>query len=182
MHAFIRFFSGLAGRSIGGFASSFIRACLIALPLLFVGGLSQAQTFYDSFSHGTGGVASIIATTTDSAGNSYALGNFSSTGGALTGAGMSLTPVGTYDGFIAKFNASGALIWAHNFGGPGVTVNVGGLALDASGNVYAGGSFYGGSLTAPAVTKISTTNSSRAAPWLTRRSRLPATGTCLPWR
>ena len=153
MLAFTRFFSTAADRS-GNVLSSLARTSCLTLPLLFASGLSQAQTFSDGFSQANGGAAYILATATDSAGNSYALGTMSNAG-ALTGAGVNLTPVGVNDGFIAKFNASGAMVWAHNFGGPGATVNVGGMALDPSGNIYLGASFSGANLTAPAVTKIS---------------------------
>lgn len=158
MYPLGRLFAGLAGRRSGAGLSSLVRTCFLALPLLLISGLSHAQSFYDNFAQGAGGSSVIVTTRTDSAGNSYVLGTLSGTGGALTGAGVNLTPIGTADGWIAKFNASGALLWAHNFGGPGVSVNAGGIAVDASGNLYVGASFYGGNLTAPTVTKISTTN------------------------
>lgn len=54
------------------------------------------------------------------------------------------TAVGTKDVFIMRLNPQGQLMWVVT-GGGSTTDEIGGLAIDASGNVYATGRFYGAS-------------------------------------
>ena len=56
-------------------------------------------------------------------------------GGVLTSAGLT-------DVFLAKFDATGAHVWSHRFGDPGLQ-NTAGVAVDASGNVAFTGHFRG---------------------------------------
>lgn len=51
-------------------------------------------------------------------------------------------PYYQYDFFFAKYDPNGNLLWAHKIGG-NVNEEAGGIALDAAGNVYIAGAFYG---------------------------------------
>ncbi len=84
----------------------------------------------------------VRAMRTDAAGNVFVAGTFTgvTTLGAA-GAGP-LTSLGGADGFLAKYDPSGALLWARRFGGT-LDERVTDLALDAGGNVYVGGGFEG---------------------------------------
>ena len=76
----------------------------------------------------------------DAAGNAYVGGSFQNT--INFNATTSLTSLGSNDVFVAKLDPTGALLWAKGFGGA-ATDSLGGLAVDASGNVYAAGTFGG---------------------------------------
>jgi hypothetical protein len=80
----------------------------------------------------------------DSSGRIYVRGVF--TYGNLTA--PPLTIIGIQDVFAMKLDESGNTIWAKNFGGPGTTVDPGGLAVAGGGNVYLSGAF-GANLTTP---------------------------------
>lgn len=84
----------------------------------------------------------------DQAGNLYITRNFL---GSSTSSDTDLTSAGDNDGFIAKFSAEGTLIWAHRFGGQGSVFPLA-IAVDGAGNSYVTGYYFGGSLTAGAVT------------------------------
>jgi hypothetical protein len=77
----------------------------------------------------------------DPSGNVYVTGKLDGPVDLDPGAGIvSPSPLGVWDGFVAKYTASGALVWAHRFGSTGID---GGqkLALDPSGNVWVAGDF-----------------------------------------
>jgi hypothetical protein len=78
--------------------------------------------------------------TTDAAGNVYATGMYYDT---ITIAGITLTgtPIHYNHAFTAKYDASGNLIWLNQYkgGAGGVAQSAGVIELDASGNVYIGG-------------------------------------------
>jgi Beta-propeller repeat len=80
----------------------------------------------------------------DASGNSYVTGNFSGT--ATFGFGeanqKTLTSEGDFDIFIAKYNSSGALLWAKRAGGTSLDEGFG-IAVDGSGNSYVTGYFDG---------------------------------------
>ncbi len=79
---------------------------------------------------------------TDIAGNIVVAGTFTGVT-TLGAAGASpLTSLGGTDGFVAKFDPAGALLWARRFGGT-LDERVTDLAVDGSGNVYVGGGFEG---------------------------------------
>ncbi|MEO5570138.1 MAG: SBBP repeat-containing protein, partial [Bacteroidia bacterium] len=83
------------------------------------------------------------AVTVDAAGNVYTTGYFESTCDFDPGAGIvNLNSVGNMDVFIMKSDASGNLLWAKSVGGTGDDEGKT-IAVDASGNVYIGGSFSG---------------------------------------
>ncbi len=85
----------------------------------------------------------------DSNGNIFVTGYFNDTANVF---GASLISNGNYDGYIAKLNSGGDLIWAHNFGGALAenpqTVFVDNLDnIYIAGNFYASGNFFGTTLT-----------------------------------
>jgi hypothetical protein len=76
----------------------------------------------------------------DAAGNVFVGGAFS---GKQTIGASTLKSVGSWDGFIAKLDTGGAVIWAKNVAaGPGY-VETSSIGVDKSGNVYASGPFEG---------------------------------------
>jgi hypothetical protein len=60
-----------------------------------------------------------------------------------------LGKIGTQDTMALKLNATGAVIWAKNFGGTGTDTTGNSIACDAKGNIYLGGAFRRGDLIAP---------------------------------
>ncbi len=93
---------------------------------------------------GGSGITQIGAPVFDSAGNRYVSGGFT---GTFTVGATTLTATRDFDAFIAKYDANGNGLWARRGSGltTGVTnipiEGVTALAVDANGNVYAGGSF-----------------------------------------
>ena len=73
----------------------------------------------------------------DASGNSYVTGSFR--GSATFGPGetnaTTLTSAGIFDIFVAKYDASGDLVWATRAGGTGTDVG-NGIALDDAGNSF----------------------------------------------
>ncbi len=79
----------------------------------------------------------------DGAGNVYVAGYFNGVVDFDPGAGVAnLTSDGAEDIFVAKFDNTGSLIWARRIGGGGEQ-RARAVTVDASGNVYATGSFAG---------------------------------------
>ncbi len=77
----------------------------------------------------------------DSAGNTYLAGSFTGTVDFDDGPGTRLlTSTGSLDGFVAKYDPSGVLLWVKNWGGVD-NDEVDGLAVDGSGNVVITGEF-----------------------------------------
>ena len=89
--------------------------------------------------------------TIDSSGDLYLTGIYSNTltlynsDGTAFGTTLS-NPAGS-DGFVAKYNSSGFAQWAARFGTAGTDSGFG-VSTDSSGNVYLGGYFSGGTITA----------------------------------
>jgi hypothetical protein len=75
----------------------------------------------------------------DSNGNSYITGEFQ---GSSTFGSTTLTSTGSYDCFIAKYDATGNVLWAKQSGGAGLEMGRG-IAVDGSGNCYLTGYFDG---------------------------------------
>ncbi|WP_026464351.1 SBBP repeat-containing protein [Adhaeribacter aquaticus] len=75
----------------------------------------------------------------DGAGNVYITGRFKSSRASF--GSFTLSNTGDDDVFIAKYDASGNIIWAKSAGGTS-TDQGNGIAVDRSGNVYVTGSFY----------------------------------------
>ncbi len=79
----------------------------------------------------------------DPSGNVYTTGIFAGTADFDPGIGiLNLTPVGAFDIFISKLDASGGLVWVKQLGGNSFDFG-NSIAVDASGNVYTTGSFDG---------------------------------------
>jgi hypothetical protein len=79
----------------------------------------------------------------DSSGNSYVTGLFAGAVDFDPGAGTTtLTSAGSIDAFIAKYDTSGALVWAKSIGGTSVDQGAS-LQIDNSGNSYVTGYFQG---------------------------------------
>ena len=75
----------------------------------------------------------------DHAGNVYVLGH---TSGPMSVGAEELPFYGSSDGYLAKYNNAGRLLWAHSFGGSGYDGPIG-LGVDADGNTYVAGQFEG---------------------------------------
>ncbi len=97
----------------------------------------------------------------DRSGNSYITGAFA--GSATLGPGESnettLTSAGDFDIFVAKYDASGDLVWAKRIGGTGVFDVGRGIAVDGSGNSYVTGSFEDSATFGPGKTNETTLTS-----------------------
>ena len=77
----------------------------------------------------------------DAAGNLYITGSF--TGQAQFGEGaaaITLTAIGNSDIFLAKYDSSGALLWAKGMGGSGSDLGAE-VEVDAAGNILVTGRF-----------------------------------------
>ena len=84
--------------------------------------------------------------TTDGLGNAIVFGAFGEYGTFMSLDGNVLDCAGVGDGYIAKYDPSGALQWAAGFGGE-ENDGVAGVATDSSGNTYATGAFSSDSIT-----------------------------------
>jgi hypothetical protein len=134
-----------------------IMACCASVVLLATMSIAHAGTFVDVFAkNGTGANYSSgsLATAADAAGNVYTVGSFSQSGGALTLGGYTLNAIGANDAFIAKVGPTGTVLWARSFGGAAASTFLNSVALDASGNIFAAGDFFGGNLSTPFTTRI----------------------------
>lgn len=101
------------------------------------GNLTWVRTFGSSFSD------YICSVDLDAAGNIYSTGAFTDNTDLDPGPGIdSHTSVGSYDAFVQKLDPSGNFIWAKSFGGSGME-HLNSLVVDASGNTYTHGVFYG---------------------------------------
>ncbi len=130
-----------------------LSAMLLLLLALFgtcpTAGADRARNY------GTAGANAFTqATAVDASGNVYIAGYF--TGATLALGNVTLSRIGIFDIFAAKLDATGAVVWAKNYGGSGAYAQGSGIAVDASGNVYLGGYFGSANLTTPALTKIGT--------------------------
>jgi hypothetical protein len=88
---------------------------------------------------GASGNESGTAVAVDAGGNIFVAGYFQ---GSVDFGGGLLTSVGGYDLILAKYSPSGAHLWSKRFGSSGNEL-VSSIALDAAGNIFLGGSFYG---------------------------------------
>jgi hypothetical protein len=113
---------------------------------MFVSKLSPAGNYIWAVSFDcTGNYNPINAVKSDGNGNVYVVGDF---GGV---ADFDPSPSGTFtlassgpsDMFVCKLDAAGNFIWAFQLGGTGSGEECTSVALDASGNVYITGSFFG---------------------------------------
>jgi uncharacterized protein YjdB len=119
--------------TLGAYNTSFSGANDVFLAKFNSAGAIQWATYYGGSVDQQGdGVA------TDGSGNVYISGRTSSTSGIATPGAYQTALGGAYDGFLAKFNSSGAIQWATYYGGSGFDFCES-VATDASGNVYIAG-------------------------------------------
>jgi hypothetical protein len=117
----------------------------IALSVIALSSLTHAQDVDFSFVQGIGGPLEENAAgiALDSSGNLYVSGFFQDTTDFDPGAGVvDRTSAGAYDGFIGKYDPSGALLWVHSFGSTSFDYCFG-VAVDAAGNAFVTGTFIG---------------------------------------
>ncbi|MEZ5521601.1 MAG: SBBP repeat-containing protein [Dokdonella sp.] len=79
----------------------------------------------------------VFAVTADAAGNSYVTGETDAADFPVV-AGVQATLSGNYDAFVAKFSASGQLLYSSYLGGTGFDSGRG-IAIDVDGNIYVAG-------------------------------------------
>ncbi len=108
---------------------------------VFISKLDAAGNFVWAKSIGSAFLDRAQSITFDAIGNIYIAGNYRGTADFDPGPGVyTLTPVGLFDIFVIKLNASGNLIWVSSIGGPDDDF-VSALVVDGVGNIYATGSF-----------------------------------------
>jgi hypothetical protein len=125
---------------------------LIALIVLIYGSVTKAD-WANNYNGLTGSSTAIRKIITDGSNNTYVIGSFNSS--TLVMGGTTMTRIGnSADIFVTKFDSSGTVLWAKNFGGATASVTVNGIAVDGSGNIFLAGYFQSGSMTTPALTLI----------------------------
>ncbi len=119
---------------------------LLQLILYFFSiGVITAQQLTFQWVKGMGGASADIARASaiDASGNVYTIGNYNGVCDFDPGAGTSnLTPIGSFDVFISKLDASGNFVWAKSVGN--FSNDFGNaIFVDAAANIYVTGSFQG---------------------------------------
>ncbi len=133
---------------------------LAALSLCFIPQMSpalRAQDLVWAKRAGGTGLDSGVGTAVDGAGNSYVTGFFrdSATFGPGETNETTLTSAGLSEISVAKYDASGDLVWAKRAGGTGLDEGRG-IAVDGSGNSYVTGGFTGSATFGPGQTNETT--------------------------
>jgi hypothetical protein len=111
---------------------------------IIISGITYAQNF--QWAKAMGGIDSNYGTSiaVDAGGNVYTTGEFFGLTDFDPGAGTyNLFPAGSSDIFISKLDANGNFLWAISMGGTSSTVTSYSIAVDAGGNVYTTGDFWG---------------------------------------
>lgn len=105
--------------------------------------ITNAQNFSWALSNGSSGNEYGWKNASDIFGNTYIIGSFNATTDLDPGPSIyTLTPIGSYDLFILKLDATGNFLWATAMGGPS-SDSGGGICLDPTGNVLITGTFQG---------------------------------------
>ncbi|TAL61911.1 MAG: hypothetical protein EPN85_03715, partial [Bacteroidetes bacterium] len=129
------------------FQSGFLAVCVMAICLLpTVNSFSQGTWTWAKQSHGVGNCNGSAA---DAFGNVYVTGSFDTNWSPTMTFGSTIL-TGTVSGaaynfFIAKYDVSGNALWANGVNYAGASCSGWGVAPDASGNVYAAGTYGSGS-------------------------------------
>jgi hypothetical protein len=112
--------------------------------LLMAGIVCNAQPFYNWAKRiGGGNIDRGNSMTVDASGNVYTTGVFVGTVDFDPGTGVqNLVSTGNSDIYISKLDATGRLVWAKHMGGTSGDYGYA-IAVDASGNVYITGYFFG---------------------------------------
>jgi len=113
-------------------------------PDVFVCKLNPSGNFVWARSMGGNAADAPRSIDVDASGNVYTTGYFQNTADFDPGVGFFNLNVsgGSYGAFISKLSSTGNFAWAKEITGTGVVYNDGhSIAVDASGNVYAGGEF-----------------------------------------
>ncbi len=119
------------------------RINLLSVALILCAFASAQPSYNWGFGIGsTGNNEYARCVVSDTAGNSYVTGNITGTVDIDPGASVqNLVPGGSNDAYLAKYDPSGNLIWAFNYGG---TYAYGrDLEQDTSKNIYLCGSYFG---------------------------------------
>jgi hypothetical protein len=96
-------------------------------------------------------------------GNVYVTGGYS---GTVTIGSTTLTSVGSYDAFVAKYDTSGTVQWARTISGTS-SRSGNGIATDSGGNVYVTG-YYSGTVTIGSITLTSAGSMMHLSPSMIR--------------
>lgn len=99
---------------------------------------SQAQSYQWANNEGGGGEDRAFGVAADKWSNVYATGLFR---GAATFGTTVLNSSGVEDIFLVKYDSTGNVMWAKQFGGPNVDIGYD-VVTDVSGNCYVSGTFY----------------------------------------
>ena len=138
-----------------------MKKVFLLLIAIYVMNVANAQTPNWLWAKSAGGTgndgANLVAV--DASGNAFVVGIFSST--TITFGSTILTNAGGYDIFLAKYDASGNVLWAKNAGG----INddeANSVAVDTLGNIYITGFFSSPTITfgSTTLTNVGDTNSS----------------------
>lgn len=106
--------------------------------------LDQNGNFIWAKQFGGTGYTSGSALAIDPTGDICINGSFTSITDFDPSAGVyTLAPIGQMDGYVAKLNSNGVLVWAKQFGGIGSNVSEYSIATDQNANIYTTGYFNG---------------------------------------
>jgi hypothetical protein len=109
---------------------------------IFVSKLDASGNFVFAKSFGGTGYTESADITLDATGNIYTTGYFDGTIDFDPGVGTtSLSPLGTYDAFISKLDATGNFVWAKSIGSTAASALGSRVTIDASDNIYASGAY-----------------------------------------
>lgn len=126
---------------VSGCASLLIGICLFNSPAMAqIGGNTIPSRTWSTYFGGVDG-DDPTGVTKDAQGNVYACGSTESSTGVSTPGAYQTVYGGVKDGYLAKFDVRGKLLWSTYFGGVNLDI-AHGVATDASGNVYLVGESY----------------------------------------
>jgi len=99
------------------------------------------RKFYQAQAAGSAGFGSVVVdVAADASGNSYVSGVYGQLSNSTATCGAGWTGYGESDGFLARLNTDGTVLWEYRIGGIKGD-RLGALAVDAAGSVYATGTY-----------------------------------------